>query len=246
MYTQINDIINNNNATKRDSIKELLGLVCDYFVIKNKDLEYVCVSNDYPTSVGFKDEDEIISTNPADINLKCDLADMGEQFTKESMDILSTGNPLHRVTFCLLAGGNPAIRLGYKKPIYDNKDITGVIAYGNDITNSSLAIPLLALKQTDSKIFGETATEQRNYHFFELKDDALFSNNEAICGFFLLRGKTAKEIARYMNCSYRTVEYFISEIKFKLGCTTKSQIVEKMINIGFDKIIPKDVLQYLV
>lgn len=57
--------------------------------------------------------------------------------------------------------------------------------------------------------------------YVENYDDPVFSNlslREQQCLKGLLEGKTAKEIARYYNLSYRTVEEYIANLKGKLGC----------------------------
>ncbi len=44
------------------------------------------------------------------------------------------------------------------------------------------------------------------------------SLREQQCLNYLLAGKTAKEMAKYLNLSYRTVEEYIANLKEKLGC----------------------------
>lgn len=53
-----------------------------------------------------------------------------------------------------------------------------------------------------------------------------FSKREAECLKYLLRGKSAKEIARTLDLSPRTVETYIVNIKQKTGNKRKSQIID--------------------
>lgn len=58
----------------------------------------------------------------------------------------------------------------------------------------------------------------------------------------MLRGKSMKEIATILNLSVRTVESYFAIIKLKLGCSNKSQIIEKAINSGFLHYIPNSII----
>lgn len=58
------------------------------------------------------------------------------------------------------------------------------------------------------------------------------SPREKECAFYLTRGMTAKEIARKMNISSRTVEFYLLNIKEKLGCVRRSEIVSKCLEDG--------------
>jgi DNA-binding CsgD family transcriptional regulator len=59
------------------------------------------------------------------------------------------------------------------------------------------------------------------------------SLREGDCLFFLLRGKTAKEIGRLLNISHRTVEAHVEHLKVKLGCKNKSELIAKALNEGY-------------
>ena len=48
-----------------------------------------------------------------------------------------------------------------------------------------------------------------------------------------------KEIARKLNISPRTVESHIEEIKLKMDCQTKSQLIKKGIHANLLDIIPR-------
>lgn len=52
----------------------------------------------------------------------------------------------------------------------------------------------------------------------------LLSQRELETLFYVLQGKTAKEVARILNLSFRTVEGYIDNIKIKYNCRTKSEL----------------------
>lgn len=48
---------------------------------------------------------------------------------------------------------------------------------------------------------------------------------QAQCAEYLLKGKTAKEIALILNLSRRTVEYYIENIKSKFDCRSRAELI---------------------
>lgn len=60
----------------------------------------------------------------------------------------------------------------------------------------------------------------------------LLTDKEINCIKQMMLGKTAKETAVVLGISYKTVEFHIANIKMKLNCYRKSEIIEKFINQG--------------
>lgn len=53
------------------------------------------------------------------------------------------------------------------------------------------------------------------------------SNREKSCLHGILAGQTAKQIARELNLTFRTVEFYIQNLKKKIGCRRRSEIFKK-------------------
>jgi DNA-binding CsgD family transcriptional regulator len=53
-----------------------------------------------------------------------------------------------------------------------------------------------------------------------------FTKREAECMVLLLRGKTINSVANILKLSPRTVEYYIKNMKSKLGCRTKFELID--------------------
>lgn len=70
-----------------------------------------------------------------------------------------------------------------------------------------------------------------------------FSQRETQCLHLLLRGKSAKETAKLLNISAKSVESHIEKIKCKMNVRTRSQLIEECILCGFDQVIPVEHLR---
>ena len=55
---------------------------------------------------------------------------------------------------------------------------------------------------------------------------AYFTRREAECMVLLLKGKTISGVAKILKLSPRTVEYYIKNMKSKLGCRTKYELID--------------------
>ena len=67
----------------------------------------------------------------------------------------------------------------------------------------------------------------RELVFFKHNTDipVRISEQQAICLKHLSQGKSAKEIAREMDISYRTVEVYIAQLKEKLECDSSKDLI---------------------
>lgn len=63
--------------------------------------------------------------------------------------------------------------------------------------------------------------------------DIHFSKQEAKCMVCLLKGKSTKGIARALDLSPRTVEYYVKNMKRKLQCRTKFELMELVSETDF-------------
>lgn len=72
-----------------------------------------------------------------------------------------------------------------------------------------------------------------NRKFFDvLYEDEKFTNKEQELLPYIARGYSAKEIAKYMDISYRTVEKHIANIKTKSNCTNEKVLIAKLANLN--------------
>jgi len=73
----------------------------------------------------------------------------------------------------------------------------------------------------------------KKYSLGDKFPELYLSQREAECMLQMLRGKSMEGIAKYIKLSPRTVEYYIKNIKKKLGCRTKFELIELVIDSDF-------------
>ena len=83
--------------------------------------------------------------------------------------------------------------------------------------------------------------------YYELESNTFnnpyhFSSRELECIFFLLRGMSAKQIALFLGLSKRTIEFYIDNIKNKVGCNKKSELLELMLEKNYLRYFPQQLL----
>ena len=74
----------------------------------------------------------------------------------------------------------------------------------------------------------------KKYYLGEMYDEVYLSQREADCMFYLLNGKTNVAAADQLDLSPRTVEFYVSNMKKKLNCTNKFELIEKVTASAFD------------
>ncbi len=65
--------------------------------------------------------------------------------------------------------------------------------------------------------------------------DKYLTRQEARCMVCFLRGNTVKGTAKILELSPRTVEYYVNNMKKKLGVVSKSELVFRVIECDFTK-----------
>ena len=63
------------------------------------------------------------------------------------------------------------------------------------------------------------------------KTNACLSLRQIQCAEYLLNGRTAKETGESLGLSARTVEYYLGNIKSKLECKNKSELIAKLVRL---------------
>ena len=193
--------------------------------------------------LGFRKLDQIIGITAADVKSKAvECADIfNEQYNK----VMKEKRKLTIIDLHPYYEDNRQIMLlTQKTPFFDHSGrIAGVISQCSEISQNKLINITMSIAEQDRKYLNKS-DQNRSYTLTTSSDGRCqLSNRELECLFFLIRGKSAANIAATLEISKRTVEYYIENIKNKLGCISKTELIEKAIDNNFIDMIPQSFFQ---
>lgn len=127
------------------------------------------------------------------------------------------------------------IALSIKFPWYNNHDkVIGVfgcsIVMGQHGT-CTLAQAVSLLSKTSLLSFSSDEFGGKTIFPGLQMNEGYFSKRETDILRHLVRGKTAKEIAKILELSSRTVEHYLENIKLKMHVSSKSELIERVVDI---------------
>lgn len=119
-----------------------------------------------------------------------------------------------------------------KSPLTDQSNtVTGLIYYCRPYHKNEV---VRMLHQFDDALDLST----RHYTLNDNQNKYQLTSRECECVFLLIRGKSAKEIGVLLSLSKRTIESYIENIKNKMNCKNKAEILVKAVLNGYHNHIP--------
>lgn len=169
------------------------------------------------------------------------LAPCAAAFRAQDAETLARGS-LRFIDVVTYVDGTPRAILSQKVCL---RDLTGapcaLLFQGIDVSGHMFGrIGALLLQHVDRVRVGHPAVT--SYALESPETQRPLSDREAECLFFLLRGQTARGIAKRLNLSVRTVESYIEQLKNSFGCDSKSALIEGAIAEGYSNHLPPSFL----
>ncbi len=186
--------------------------------------------------LGFRSLEHAIGKTSFDIPSKA--AECAEQYILQDDFVLNNEKSLQVIDISEYSDGSIHIWLTTKSLLRDDAgNKTGVCYYAHELN-------LALLNQLFSRVLElPSSAKPRTYWLNQGGYLNLLSDRQQECLYYLIRGKSCREISIILSISQRTVETHTEEIKNKLGCQTKSELIEKAINAGMLYAIPKSLLR---
>ncbi|PHQ78487.1 MAG: hypothetical protein COB66_08825 [Coxiella sp. (in: Bacteria)] len=223
-------------------VEEIISQLPGAFIYKDLDLKYCAANLLIAKSFGFKSVDDMLGLNSYDI--QCEVVNSAEDFIRHDRKILADMIPIKTLDIHRFSDGQIKIFLGERRLTNDkNGVVNGVLYQASEIDQGSLMQLGVSLGKINERYF-TTADKKKGYRFTIENTFYTLTKRELQLLFFIVRGKTAKEISKIMKISCRTVEGYIENIKNKMKCTTKNSLIEKSICNGFLNIIPDGLINH--
>lgn len=218
----------------------LLETIPCLMLVKDLQSRIVVVSEYLAYLAGLKNSN--LTRDQTDFDIQCGAVNAADMFVHYDQNVIQNKREILTLDICEYTTGWKTLLSSRKPIINENKEIIGVFSQAIDISNTNMFKWCLSLMDADSIINNNNKNKQRIYALNEYNSFLPLTPRQNSCLFLLVRGKSMKEIASVLNISVRTVEEHIMNIKTKLDCHNRSQLIEKALNSGFLNFIPQEIL----
>lgn len=225
---------------KKDDLALLDPNLLPYsYSVLNANHEYCFLNQTARRMLGFRVDEDIRGLTHLDI--KCRAAEISHMWIEQEKIMLDNDiDSMKFISYQCCAKNNWMLVLGEKKIIKRNGE-KYIICYITDITNCNLLDISRFLNEGET--FNTFSRKQFCYTIAENHYLFRFTKRQAECLFYLLRGKSSKQIGIILNISQRTVEEHVEKVRYMMGCASKNQLVEKLILSGFMNFIPQSLFE---
>lgn len=187
--------------------------------------------------VGFKHPEDIVGTT--DFDLPCAAAEHAAEFIAKDQTAIQEERPVRELCIDHYANNELNILLTNKSPFYDNDNqVAGVVCVAQTLNPNPLIKKLLTVHESNAG----SMPLPGSYDIVDNIPKFNLTKKETLVFYHFLRGRTAKETARMLGISHRTVEQHLGRVKSKMQCLNKSQLFEKAMEHGLINIIPLDTM----
>lgn len=220
-----------------DILAQFPGLIC----VMNRDSELV-YANEYTARLfGYENADAALGIK-ADA-MRCQAAESAQEFQEQDQFVLTTNDNINILDIHTYAQNQPKILLTKKKPFIQHNQIVGVLCYCTEINSEAFSKICHSIMSADKTYYPKKQVGERSYTIGTIQQNSELTSREKDCLFYLIRGKTQKEIARILDISPRTVETHKTNIKMKWQCQSYSEVIEVAIMKGFLNYLPKNIVE---
>lgn len=240
MPVSLNDL---NDGTKRQMFKNLFEQYPCLYGIKDLDSRFIVANDTMAKWTGYSNGYEVMDKQVKTEEFKCKTAALAEVVYKEDKAVIQSQKQQQFLGFTEFADNKWYLLFGTKTPVIDSSGNTiALIDQFTDVTYNPL-MNLSSIMDDHQFIQSRFIKERQfSYTITDSIEQHNISKRQLECLYYLMRGKSSSEIGATLGLSKRTVETHMENIKLKLNCYTKSEIIDKAISKGFLNFIPRRLL----
>lgn len=214
---------------------ELLNKIPGAIGFKDQFSTYLGGNQQLARGMGYSRPQDIVGMKDTDI--KSEMVVFADKFMSDDKAVMISGERQH-IDIGRYQDGVLRATLSTKKALLTaDQQVIGTVFSRVKLKSS---IP--------GKLFGESLNikSPQYYTIGGQYGDYHLSRRETDTLFYVIRGYTAKEIAQKLGLSPKTIEYHIEQLKNKLNCNKKSELVEKSIDLGFIYNLPISIVEPII
>ena len=213
-----------------------------YALLKDIDSRYLDGNQRTAQLFGFSSHDQLCDISDYDIN--CAAAQSADLFVAQDHQLLKQVQDLSIIDMRPYVDGEPkSLLINKSLAVDDCGQAIAIVCQCSEINYKLLHEVVWRLALSTTQFTDHHQVKQAvNFYLCERFDGLGLSVRQSECLFYLIRGKTMREIGLILHISPRTVETHIDQIKHQLGCHTRSMLVEKVVNLGYAQFLPKSII----
>jgi len=208
--------------------------------VKDENSRYIDANNVYLDFTGIRSNSDIFGLSDHELP-SCKFA---KHYKEDDLYTLTFGR-LFIVEPVVACNGDQKVLLTHKYSFFDDITLSsGIVAFGSFVEWDNFKTLLSITAGKDLKNL-KISTSLFDALIEQFSCEAL-TDREGEILFYLLHGLSCREIATKLHLSTRTVEDHTRNIKFKLNCDNKNQLIDFAISNGLINVIPEYVLRKIV
>lgn len=216
-------------------LQHLLSLLPGYVFWKDVQSNFLGCNDNFANAAGLRFSKHIVGKN--DFVVQYTMKDNFKYVLSDDQHVVKSGEPLlhiHETQIYIKDNNKEFPIITNKYPLINSHgEIIGIFGIYTPISEGAAGLDRLAIaNQAVHKLSSDN--EKRKKYLVEGKfGEISLSLREAQCINYILLGKTMKAVATMLQLSPRTVEGYIENIKLKIGCHSKSELFQFILNSNF-------------
>lgn len=206
---------------------------------KDTNGRYLHFSDQFCVYAGYESWKHFFAHERTDYDIRTKAVELASTFISDDQEVINNGEARKILQFSEFANGIRHM-LFEKHPLIEDGKIVGVFFTAVDFTKT----------EVDKFFFNfligvNNATPNNKQLYYTIKssfDNKLLTKRESECLFYIIRGESARMVANILKLSARTVEAHIDNIKYKLKCNNKAQLIGRALELGYYHVIPESLV----
>lgn len=219
-------------------LKDLFDQMPGLWGCKDENSVFMYGNAECGKALGLAHHEDIIGMT--DFDVPCESAQCAHLFQAQDQQVIKTATTMRVLDIHPFAGGEWRVYIFTKAPMWnDQEELIGTIYHGQDITSTTAMEIGSLLTRASVADVGSDILGQSSYILGTQFSDLKLTDRQSEVLFYLLRGKTVKQIGLLLGISYRTVDEYMEQLKHKFGAMNKHELIDKAISFGFLNTIPE-------